>query len=279
MADTVDVDAYFQRIGYNGNRQPTLAVLRDVNLRHTLTIPFENLDSLLRRPVNLDLQSLQEKMVRGGRGGYCFEQNLLLGSVLRALGYHVTDLAARVVWNGAAGAVRPRTHMLMQIDLKEDGSTVPYIVDVGFGGMVLTGPVRLAPDIEQPTPHEPFRLTKHEDSFMLQALIREKWSSLYQFDLQPQSLADYEMANWYVSNHPQSPFVTSLMAARLTVDRRYALFNNQLSIHHLRGESEQRTIVSAAELRTLLETTFGLSLPDTPDPATALERIVSGSGT
>src|SRR5262249_15051302 len=86
----IDLNAYFDRIGYSGARTPTLDTLRAVVLRHTEAIPFENLDPLLRRPVRLDAASLQRKLVRDGRGGYCFEHNLLLRHALEGLGFAVT---------------------------------------------------------------------------------------------------------------------------------------------------------------------------------------------
>ncbi len=136
---TVDLDAYFSRIGYQGERTPTLETLETIIARHTEALPFENLNPFLRWSVRLDPVSLEEKMVRGGRGGYCFEQNLLLKSVLNALGYRVTGLAARVLWNAPEGVITPRTHMLLRVDMGEP----PLIVDVGFGGLTLTGVLRL----------------------------------------------------------------------------------------------------------------------------------------
>ena len=269
MTDSVDLDTYFHRIGYKGSREPNLETLRGIHLQHALTIAFENLDPLLRRPVPLDLQSLERKLVQGGRGGYCFEQNILLSHVLRAIGYHVTSLAARVLWNAPEGTVRARTHMLLQVDL-EDG---PHVADVGFGGLTLTGPLRLAADIEQETPHETFRLIKTDDLFVMQALVRDAWGSLYRFDLQPQLLPDYEVTNWYVSTHPQSHFVNTLVVALPVADGRLALSNNQLTIYRTRHAPEQRTLNSAAELRAVLQDTFRLTLPDAPDLDDVLVRL------
>src|SRR4051812_46583237 len=109
---TFDLDAYFRRIGYSGAGTATLDTLRAILVRHPEAIPFENLDPLLRWPVRLDIGSLQQKLVRDGRGGYCFEQNLLLGHALSDLGFQVTGLAARVLWIAPEGAVTPRGHML-----------------------------------------------------------------------------------------------------------------------------------------------------------------------
>ena len=148
--------------------------------------------------------------MRDGRGGYCYEQNLLFREVLKTLGFAVTGLAARVLWNVPEGVVLPRTHMLLLIDI--DGA--PHVADVGFGGQTLTGPLRLEPDVEQATPHEPFRLVRSGEQFVMQSKIRESWFSLYRFDLQEQLPPDYEVYNWYVSTHPQSIFVNGLLAGR-----------------------------------------------------------------
>lgn len=155
MADSVDIGAYFKRIGYTGSRAPTLETLAGIHLRHPQAIAFENLDPLLKRPISLQPEALESKMLRAGRGGWCFEQNLLLRDVLQDLGFRVTGLAARVTWNAPDGAVRARSHMLLKIEGIGSGT---YIADVGFGGLTLTAPLLLVPDVEQPTPHETFRL-------------------------------------------------------------------------------------------------------------------------
>jgi N-hydroxyarylamine O-acetyltransferase len=259
VSRAIDVENYFQRIGYDGSRAPTLETLRAIHLRHPQAIAFENLDPLLKRPISLESQALQGKLVHSGRGGWCFEHNSLLADVLESLGFRVARLAARVMWNAPVGSLRPRTHMLLRIDSLDGG---PYIADVGFGGLTLTGPLRLVPDVEQATPHESFRLIEAPEGFVLETLLRETWKPLYSFDLQQHMLPDYEVWNWYLEHHPASPFVNNLMVARVTDDRRFALSNNKLSVHHLGGESEQTTLASPAELRTALERTFAIRLPD-----------------
>lgn len=236
MTATIDLDAYFERIRYAGGRAPTLATLAAIHARHAEAIAFENLNPLMGWPVRLDVESLQQKMVRDGRGGYCFEQNLLFKHALDALGFRVTGLAARVLWGAPEETVAARSHMVLRVDLEEQ----PYIVDAGFGGVTLTGPLRLEADIEQFTPHEPFRLLKVNDEFIEQVKLPGDWMSLYRFNLQENLLPDYEVANWYLSNHPDSRFVTGLLAARPAPDRRYALLNNQFTVHHLNGRTERR---------------------------------------
>jgi N-hydroxyarylamine O-acetyltransferase len=267
----IDLDAYGERIGYDGPRAATLDVLHALHALHPTAITFENLDPLLRRPVHLDAASLERKLVHERRGGYCFEQNLLLSHALRALGFRVRELAARVLWNTPAGKIMPRVHMLLQVEVEG----APFVADVGFGGLTLTAPLRLEPGREQPTPHEPFRLISDEDGFQLQARVRDGWKPIYQFDLQEQSLADYEVASWYHCTNTDSHFNSALVAARPVAGRRYALRNSEFVIHNLNGNSERRTLQTAAELCDVLTGPFGLTLPADPGLHAVLERFVA----
>lgn len=264
-----DLDAYLARIGYSGDRSPTLDTLRAIHARHVETITFENLNPLAGLPVLLDIDSVQQKLVKGGRGGYCFEQNLLLSEALRAMGFSVTELAARVLWSAPEDSMPPRTHMLLQV--RVDGE--PYLADVGFGGQTLTGPLRFVPDVEQETPHEPFRIVRVGDDFKVQSKVGKNWKSLYRFDLQPQFPSDFFVANHYLCTYEESPFRTALRVARPAPGKRYGLANNYLSIHTLNGPTEKRVLKSVQEVRETLEQVFGLTLPPGPELNAALERV------
>ena len=257
MSEYFDLDSYFARIRYDGPRTPSLETLRAIQLLHPQAIAFENLNPLLGLPVRLDLESLQEKLIRSRRGGYCFEQNGVLLQVLRALGFRVAGLAGRVVWNKPDDMIPPRSHMVLRVELEEG----TFLADVGFG-LSPTAPLRLVPDLEQQTPHESFRLLKSDGLYTLQCRLKDEWTSFYRFDLQEQAPIDYQVANYYVSTWPTSHFVNSLIAARATPDGRYGLRNNRLSIHRLKGESEQRELTSAAEITTALHDLFGVVVPD-----------------
>jgi N-hydroxyarylamine O-acetyltransferase len=270
LSDTVDLNAYFQRIGYSGDCCATLQTLQAIHLYHTKAIAFENLTSLLKQPVSLNLKSLSRKLIYEGRGGYCFEQNLLLRSVLLALGFKVKNLAARVLWNLPQGTITPRSHMLLLVEIDER----KYVADVGFGGLTLTAPLSMIPNIEQSTPHEMFRLIMAGYTYIMQAYIGQEWKSLYSFDLQEQQLADYEVSNWYVSTHPNSRFVTTLIVARPDVDCRYALQNNKFTTYHLNGQKQSRVLNTVSDLRTVLEQVFCLTLPEIPGLNTTLQELV-----
>ena len=269
----LDLDAYLSRIGYQGRVSAQLETLNEIALRHPLAIPFENLNPLLGGAVALDIPSLQQKLLRDGRGGWCFEHNVLLGTALGAIGFDVTGLAARVMWNMPAGATMPRSHMVLRVNL--DGRT--FIVDAGFGGLTLTAPLRLETDVEQDTPHERFRLIRANEHFVVEAFVRE-WKALYRFDLQPQAIADYEVTSWYLSTNPRSHFLTTLIAARVQPDRRYALRNTDFATHHTSGYTERRALVSGRELRETLEQLFGINVPAGPEIEGVFARIAAATG-
>jgi len=255
---TVDLRRYFERICHDGPAGADLDTLRAIHARHPAAIPFENLAAFTGEPVQLDLAALQRKLLTPGRGGWCFEHNLLLAGVLEALGFEVTRLAARVRWNVPAGVITARSHMLLLVT----AAGQRYIADVGFGGLTLTAPLRLEPGVEQATPHEPHRLVLEGDRYTLQARVAGEWQALYVFDLARQEIADYEVSNWYLCNNPASYFVNGLVCARAGADRRHALRNTRYAVHFPDGRTERRFIGSVAELRDLLRGEFRLAIPD-----------------
>lgn len=273
MSSKIDLDGYFDRIGYRGSRTATLATLRDLHVLHPAVIPFENLSPFLGEGVPLDLASLERKLVRSQRGGYCFEHNLVFSDVLSSLGFPVSGLAARVLWNRDAGEITARGHMLLRVEV--DGRT--FLADVGFGGQTLTAPLLLEPGIVQETPHGPFRLVREADGdYRLEAEVRGAFRPVYRFDLSRTYPVDYEVTNYFLSTHPQSQFRTGLRVARVTPGRRSALLGRRLTIHELSGTSEQRVIQSAFELRDLLLDVFGIRVPESAPWDAAFERLPAG---
>ncbi len=270
-ATDVRLAAYLDRIGAPEVTGPDLPTLQRIVAGHARSVAFENLDAFTGREVALDPDSLTAKLVHGGRGGWCFEQNLLLRGALDTLGYATTSLAARVMWGRPADLPPgPRSHMLLRVDLPEG----PHLVDVGFGGLTLTGVLALEPDVEQDTPHEPFRLVPAERAgYVMQARVGGEWRPLYWFDLTEQLVADYEVSNWYLCHHPRSHFLSGIMAARPEPDRRFALNSTSFAVHHLDGPSERHALESPAEIREVLEETFLIDTSGLADLEVALARL------
>jgi N-hydroxyarylamine O-acetyltransferase len=253
----LDVDAYLRRVGLAGDatvRPPSLASLSRLHEAHVATIPFENLDVLLGRPIRLELGSVEAKLVGARRGGYCFEHNRLFMAVLEHLGYEVISLAARV--RLGATDLRPRTHMLLRVDLAGG----PYLADVGFGGEGPIRPIPLAAAEEVWVGAWGCRLRREGELWVLQGHARGDWTDLYAFTLERHFPADYEMANHYTSTHPQSRFVRNLTAQRSWPDRRIVLLNRDLVLQGP-GSTEASRIRGPEDLLEVLERHFGMSFP------------------
>jgi N-hydroxyarylamine O-acetyltransferase len=258
MSDhALDLDGYFARIGYRGPREATRATLFGLHQHHTRAIPFENLDVLLGRPVRLESESIAQKLIRDRRGGYCFEQNALLRDALRALGFRVTPLIARVRWQKPDDVPTPPTHMLLQVGVEGRD----FIADVGFGSKSLAVPLELQLDREQPGSLEPRRLVQRGSVIVQQTRDGEEWKDLYAFRLEEAPSVDFELGNWFTSTHPESHFKLNLVAARMGDGCRYALLNREFTTRYADGRVEKRDLTTPDELLAVLADTFGLRFP------------------
>jgi N-hydroxyarylamine O-acetyltransferase len=266
---TFDQNAWLRRIGYEGSRAPTLDTLQALIAAHSSAISFENIDVLLGRPPKLDLSSLQNKMIANGRGGYCFEQNILFRAGLRSLGFDVTSLLARVVRGLPIDAPRPATHMVLTVELPEGA----FLADVGFGNATPTAPLAFAPDLEQQTPHEKMRFIQIGQELTLQSRLGDKWEHIYRVAALPRVDAEFEICNWFTATHPDSPFRNNLIAARPGSNKtRITMFNDRVNIRHASGEVERRILSDVSEYCDVLSQTFGLELVGA-DVALAVETF------
>jgi N-hydroxyarylamine O-acetyltransferase len=205
----IDLDAYLARIGLSGS--PSLA---RVHRAHSTSIPFENLDPQRGLPVSLELEDLERKLVAERRGGYCFEQNLLLKAALEALGAEVDLLLARVRSGAAPGAVRPRSHLVLRVH--SEGRS--WHADVGFGLGTLLEPLPFGPGDAHEQSGWRFRVVEDGPELVLQAAEGDHWMDQYGLLDHPVPPIDVETINWWTSTHPRSPFVTGLMVSRQDAD-------------------------------------------------------------
>ena len=271
---TLDLTGYFERINYGGAVEPTQEVLQDLMTAHTQAIPFENLDPVMGVPVDdLSPDALIDKLVHRRRGGYCYEQNGLMGYVLAEVGFRVRRLAGRVIWMVAPDAPLPaQTHTVLAVTFP--GSQGSYLVDVGFGGQTLTSPIRFEIGNAQPTTHEPYRLQDHGDGLVLQAQVRGEWESLYEFSTETRPQIDLKVGSWYVSTNPASHFVTGLMVAMVSDDTRLNLSGRNLAIHR-DGGTEKIVLDDAAAVVDALRDRFGINIDDVGERGQLEARVDS----
>ena len=268
----LDLDAYLARVGLSGDLPPTLDTLTAVHRAHLAAIPFENLNLLLGYPVLLDVPSLTDKMVHHRRGGYCYEQNLLLAAVLDRLGFPLTAFTARVLMGGD-GRPRPSTHALLRVEV--DGE--PWLADVGFGGGGLVEPFPFRDGHQVSQGGWNLRLDRisevGDEEWLLRGFDGESWQNLYSFATAGVLPQDYGIFSHYLTSHPRSPFGNRLMVARTVGGTRHALTNTTLTTDRVDGTREERE-VPLGEVGTVLQEYFHIDL--TPEERGIVEDRVKG---
>ncbi|HEX3607480.1 MAG TPA: arylamine N-acetyltransferase [Candidatus Dormibacteraeota bacterium] len=254
--DRLDLDAYLDRIGLEEAPPPTPRGLRRLHRAHTAAIPFENLDIMLGRPIRLELDALQDKLVTRRRGGYCYEHNLLFAAALERRGLRVTRLSARV--RMGATSIRPQSHMLLRVEAEG----IDWLADVGFGGEGLLDPLPLADGAVTAAPGWNHSLGREDERvWVLRSLHPDGWLDLYGFTLDPQHRIDYEVFNHYVATHPRSPFTQQVIAQRSTPEWRLTLTG--LHLAETRPDfTETVTELDPNELAGTLRERFGIPLDD-----------------
>ena len=219
-------------------------------------IPFEAIDVLLDRGVDIAPAAVDAKLIDRRRGGYCYEQNGLFARVLKAIGFEVENLASHVRWMSEPGTpLPPLTHRMLRVTI--DG--VPWLADVEFGSCVPTAPLRMDVADPQPTQHETFRIVRIGPQWLLQALVDQQWRPIYSIAAEPWFENQYEMANWYTSTHPASHFRHRLIVTRTTPVARHILADGRLTIRHPDGTAEQR-FLDTDHILEVLERVFLLSV-------------------
>ncbi len=259
-----DFDAYLARIGLAG--RPSLA---ELHRAHVSSIPFENLQSHGGEPVSLAASDLERKIVAGGRGGYCFEHNLLFAAAVQELGFEVEPMLARVRWAAPPGTVRPRGHLLLRVT----GEGGVWHADVGFGAGTLLEPIPFGPGEEHEQEGWRFRVVQDGEELVLQSVLDDGWGDLYGFAPKPVPFVDLETSNWFTCSHPASPFVTGLLIATQSEDGTRTTLSDWGELVLVEHSPAARTVTAVAreQIPALLAERFGLA-GFTLDPAGRVAR-------
>jgi N-hydroxyarylamine O-acetyltransferase len=254
----LNVPAYLERIRYAGPTSPTPETLQAIHRAHMFTVPFENLDIYLGRTIVCDEARFSRKIVSERRGGFCYELNGAFAALLRALGFQVSLLSARVPC--ADGSDGPEfDHLTLRVDLDQ-----PWLADVGFGDGFLE-PLHLNSGVEQPQIGRIYRLTDAEGVFRLEVMTDDKWKKEYSFTLQPRQLSDFAAMCHHHQTSPDSHFTRNRICSRATAEGRVTLSNDKL-IKTRHGIREERVLSGDEERRAILHELFGVTLPLTVVP-------------
>ncbi|MFI7388148.1 arylamine N-acetyltransferase [Streptomyces sp. NPDC049813] len=268
----LDLDAYLGRIGFRGSRDATLATLGRLQHAHTTSIPFENVHAVLGLPLPLDLASVQERLVRHRRGGYCYEHVLLFAAALERLGFDITGISGRITLG--APRITPATHAMLVVRFPDDARA--WLCDVGFGSGP-TAPIELADGATLEADGWRYRLERHpgalSDTWRMYQYGADGWSDRNTFVLVQQYPVDYRVGSHYVGTHPRSPFVTRLFAQRFTGAEHHQLDGTTWRVLTPDGARVEKE-VAPERIGELLADTFDITL--TPGELTAV--LGAGAG-
>ena len=270
-ADTLRLETYLARIGIASAETADLNTLTRIMAAHSRAIAFENIDVVLGKRISMAAEDVEAKLLDGGRGGYCFEQNTLLRLALTALGYRVRPLLCRVRWGKRADQLSTFSHLALAVALaeKSTGNVVEHLVDVGFAGTNSIAPVLLGSADPQTLPEGQFRVVPEShvgggDYTALQMLKREEWKSLYTFRTHETAVEpDLVMSNWLSCTFPSSRFTNQFFTSLVVGDERHHILNDSYVIRTLNGGDDPSTTVTTkitdtAQLVEILSSVFGL---------------------
>src|SRR5262245_32561991 len=264
MTHTLDVGAYLDRIGFDGPRPPApdLATLRALHRAHLLTVPFENLDIHIGRPIVLDLAALERKLVGERRGGFCYELNGTFAALLRQLGYEVSLMEARVRKGDGKSFGPPFDHLLLRVRCQNDPGE--WLADVGFGDCFLE-PLRLEPGREQVEVTGHWRIQAVDGDLELRRRARDadRWDAEHRFGTYAHELASFAAMCRYHQTSPNSPFTRGRVCSLATPTGRLTLRDNRLIVTDA-GQRSERPIEGELAFEAALREHFGVVLPAQP---------------
>jgi N-hydroxyarylamine O-acetyltransferase len=255
MAKPLDVDAYLARINYTGPRTADYDTLAGILRSHIASIPFESFDVLLGRPIRLDPEALQAKIVANRRGGYCFEHGSLMYAALQAIGFAPIRHASRVVlFEQRHESVRQ--HMFLTVAI--DGVT--YVIDPGFGPFACPFPIPVDGS-PVPTSAPTHRLCREGNDWILYVTQEGKQVPGWISTMEEEYPVDFEMMNYYISTHPASFFTHNILASAVTHEGRINVMNQDVNIIR-DGAGESVRLTDRKGLRALVAQHFGFDLPE-----------------
>ena len=247
----MDVHAYLDRINYQGPLAPTAETLRQLQVAHLLTVPFENLSIHAREPIVLEDEALFQKIVNRRRGGFCYELNGLFAALLRALGFEVAMLSAQVA-NAEGEFSRDFDHMALMITLEER-----WLADVGFGDSFVE-PLRLNERDVQVQGDRAYRIVADDERLIVQRADNgNDWKAQYRFTLDPYQYPDYAEMCEYHQTSPLSHFTQARICSRLTPRGRVSLSDMRL-ITTEGGERREHIVATLEEYEEMLRELFGI---------------------
>ncbi|XP_036022709.1 arylamine N-acetyltransferase 3-like [Onychomys torridus] len=260
----MDIEAYFERIGYQNPRKTVdLQTLTEILQHQIRAIPFENLNIHCGKPMELSLEAIFDHVVRKKRGGWCLQLNHLFYWALTMIGFETTMLGGHVYASSACKYSNTMLHLLLQVTL----SGKKYIVDAAFPfSCQMWEPLELISGKDQPQVPAIFHLTEENGTWYLSQTIRQQYipnqefidsnfvkknnhRKIYSFTLDPLTIKDFESVSAYYQTSPTSVMVNTSFCSLQTQEGVHGLLGTIIAYKKFNYKDN----VDLVELKTLKE--------------------------
>jgi arylamine N-acetyltransferase len=260
----VTAEAYLARLGARDVGPPSAEALAALQARHLESVVFENLEIQRGRPTTVDYAESAERIVTGGRGGYCFHLNGAFGLLLEALGYDVSRRRGTVQPSPDEAPRRLLNHLVVLVhglptDEHPEGT---WWAEVGFGDGSVR-PLALCAGTARHDPHTTYELRPSPIYAGGWRLVQRAGDSTDLIDIdtgEPQA-GELAAAHERLSTSPESGFVRTATFQRrrgggLDVMRARTLSRVE------GGATRTRVLADEGEWFGTLADVFGMDLAD-----------------
>lgn len=251
----MNLESYLQRIQHSGPVRPDRECLRAVHRHHVQSIPYEDLDVQLGRPLDLDPVRIRRKLIVERRGGWCYEMNGLLGWALTEIGFNVTRMTGGVM-RSEEGDAAFGNHLVLRIDLDDES----WIADAGLGDA-----------LQEPIPLREGEHPQNGRTYTLSQLDPRTWRFVnhpgrlpptMDFINAPADEALFESTCADLQSNAESMFVQNLICFRCSADGSVDMLLGRVHADLSSEPPRKKVLRDSAEFAQVLEQVFGLREPE-----------------
>jgi N-hydroxyarylamine O-acetyltransferase len=251
----LELENYLQRIRYTGPVRPDLNCLMAIHRHHVQSIPYEDLDVQLGRPLDLNPERIRRKLILERRGGWCYEMNGLLGWALEEIGFSVTRMTGGVM-RSEEGDAAFGNHLVLRVDLDDES----WIADAGLGD-ALQEPIPLCEGEHQQNGRT-YTLTQLDAQTWRFANHPGRLPPTMDFINEPADEALFEQTCTELQANQESMFVQNLICFRCRADGGVDMLLGRVHVDLSSEAPRKKLLRDSTEFAQVLEHVFGLREPE-----------------
>jgi N-hydroxyarylamine O-acetyltransferase len=249
------IDELLRHIGIDHRPDLDAGGLARVHRAYVSSLAYDGLTAQLGEHAPIDPMGLVERTLTTGRGGYCFEINTILLTLLRELGFAVERREAIVDEREAFAGGAPTNHLALVATTPDDGAR--WLCDAGWG----EGPLEPLPLAAGTYERGPLSWTiEREPDDSGWWVTQHPWGSTPGFHMGDEAvgLDTFAPHHQRLANDPDSNFVKTLVVQQPGADRVTTLRARTLTVKGPRLDQPNVVVNSEDELATTLARVFGI---------------------